>query len=162
VTGVGIPDTIDFARLREALAGELLEPGVPGYEAARKPAMPRFWGIRPRAVVRAASDQDVARTLAFARASGLPVVPRGGGHCFAGRSSTEGIVLDLTPLREVRVAAGGPADTGTATIGAGARLAEVYDALDEHGLAPAASTPTFPTPACPTRPPPTTRATTPA
>jgi FAD/FMN-containing dehydrogenase len=60
--------------------------------------MPRFWDIRPRVVVHAASAEDVAQVLAFAAASGLPVVPRGGGHCFAGRSSTDGIVLDLTPL----------------------------------------------------------------
>jgi hypothetical protein len=32
---VGVPDAIDFARLRKAPTGELLEPGVPGYEAAR-------------------------------------------------------------------------------------------------------------------------------
>ena len=128
MTGVGVSDA-DFARLRAVLAGEVLEPGTPGYEAARRPAMPRFWDIRPRAVVRAASAEDVAHTLAFAATSALPVVPRGGGHCFAGRSSTDGIVLDLTPLRQVRVAA-----DGAAVIGAGARLAEVYDGLDEHGL----------------------------
>jgi FAD/FMN-containing dehydrogenase len=128
VTGVDVSDA-DFARLRAVLAGEVLESGTPGYEAARRPAMPRFWDIRPRAVVRAASAEDVAHTLAFAATSGLPVVPRGGGHCFAGRSSTDGIVLDLTPLRQVRVAA-----DGAAVIGAGARLAEVYDGLDEHGL----------------------------
>jgi FAD/FMN-containing dehydrogenase len=119
----------DLARLREVLAGEVIEPGAPGYEAARKPAMTRFWRIRPRAVVRCASADDVARTLGFARRSGLHAVPRGGGHCFAGRSSTEGIVLDLTPLRAVSVSAG-----GVATIGSGARLGEVYDALHEHGL----------------------------
>jgi FAD/FMN-containing dehydrogenase len=56
------------------------------------------------------------------------VVPRGGGHCFAGRSSTEGIVLDLTPMNAVSMHA------GLATIGAGARLAEVYAGLHRHGL----------------------------
>lgn len=119
----------DLARLREALTGEVIEPGAPGYEAARRPAMARFRHIRPRAVVRCASADDVARTLGFARGSGLHVVPRGGGHCFAGRSSTDGIVLDLTPLRSISVS-----PTGVATIGAGARLAEVYDTLHGHGL----------------------------
>jgi FAD/FMN-containing dehydrogenase len=119
----------DLTRLQDVLMGEVIEPGMPGYEAARRPAMARFWHIRPRAVVRCASAEDVAHALAFARRTGLRVVPRGGGHCLAGRSSTDGIVLDMTPLRSISVA---PA--GVATIGAGARLAEVYDALHEHGL----------------------------
>jgi FAD/FMN-containing dehydrogenase len=118
-----------LTRLREVLTGEVIEPGAPGYEAARKPAMARFWSTRPRAVVRCASAADVALTLGFARRRGMHVVPRGGGHCFAGRSSTDGIVLDLTPLRSISVS---PA--GVAAIGAGARLGEVYDALHEHGL----------------------------
>ncbi len=119
----------NLARLQDVLTGEVIEPGMPGYKAVRRPAMARFWHIRPRAVVRCASADDVAQALAFARRTGLRVVPRGGGHCFAGRSSTDGIVLDMTPLRSVSVS---PA--GVATIGAGARLAEVYDALQEHGL----------------------------
>ncbi len=117
-----------LAELREALTGDVLEPGEPGYEAARKPAMAQFWHVRPQAVIRCASVDDVVRTLGFARASGVHVVPRGGGHCFAGRSSTDGIVLDLTPLRSISVS---PA--GMATVGAGARLTDVYDALHEHG-----------------------------
>jgi FAD/FMN-containing dehydrogenase len=71
---------------------------------------------------------DVVRTLAHGRAGGYRVVPRGGGHCFAGRSSTEGIVLDLSGLDSVSVA-----PDGTATIGAGARLERVYRALHDHG-----------------------------
>ncbi|MPZ82620.1 MAG: FAD-binding protein [Actinophytocola sp.] len=110
------------------LTGEVLEPGMPGYDAARKPAMARFHHIRPRAVVRCASTEDVVRTLDIARREGIHVVPRGGGHCFAGRSSTEGIVLDLSPLRSVSVSA------GVATIGAGATLSDVYDELAPHGL----------------------------
>jgi FAD/FMN-containing dehydrogenase len=118
-----------LAELRRAIAGAVVEPGAPDYDAARRPAMARFRHIRPRAVVRCAGAEDVASALAFARRSGLPVAPRGGGHCFAGRSSTDGIVLDLTPMRSISVA---PA--AVATIGAGARLADVYDALARHGL----------------------------
>ncbi|SDY37741.1 Berberine and berberine like [Amycolatopsis xylanica] len=55
------------------------------------------------------------------------VVPRGGGHCFAGRSSN-GMVLDMSGLDRISVAA-----DGIATIGAGARLGQVYAALHEHG-----------------------------
>src|SRR5262249_57014888 len=52
----------------------------------------------------------------------------GGGHCFAGGSSTDGIVVDVGPLDGVTV------EDGVATIGAGARLGAVYDALDAHGV----------------------------
>ena len=106
--------------LRALVDGEVLEPGEPGYEAARRPALAEFRNIRPLAVVRCASAADVAATLGFARRTGLPVAPRGGGHCFAGRSSTDGILLDLSPLRSVTVT-----PDAVATVGAGARLADV-------------------------------------
>jgi FAD/FMN-containing dehydrogenase len=114
----------DLGRLATALDGELLTPASPGYDAGRRPAMARYRDVRPRAVVRCASVHDVVRTTAYARNTGTHVVPRGGGHCFAGRSSTEGLVLDLGRLDAITV---GP--DGRATIGAGARLAQVYDAL---------------------------------
>ncbi|RIQ28177.1 FAD-binding oxidoreductase [Jiangella rhizosphaerae] len=84
--------------------------------------------MRPRYVVRCRSVGDVVRTLEYARATGTPLVPRGGGHCFAGRSSTDGILLDLGGLDGVTVTG-----SGSATIGAGARLAGVYGALHRHG-----------------------------
>ena len=94
--------------------------------------------MRPIAVVRCASTRDVTRTLAFARHSGTHVVPRGGGHCFAGRSSTAGLVLDLSRLDAVTVR-----PDGSARIGAGARLAQVYDGLHRSGRAvPAGCGPT--------------------
>ena len=118
----------DLDGLRAALDGDLLTPASPGYGAARRPALARFRELRPRAVVRCASVRDVARTIAYARDTGTHVVPRGGGHCFAGHSSTEGLVLDLSRLDAITV---GP--DGRASIGAGARLAVVYDVLHEHG-----------------------------
>ncbi|WP_405072268.1 FAD-dependent oxidoreductase [Kribbella sp. NBC_01510] len=59
-------------------------------------------------MARCASVEDVVEALAYARHSGVHVEPRGGGHCFAGRSSTDGLVLDLSPLNAISVSAGGP------------------------------------------------------
>jgi FAD/FMN-containing dehydrogenase len=128
----------ELRSLRVALDGELITPDSAAYEAARRPALARFHHVRPIAVVRCASTRDVTRTLAFARHSGTHVVPRGGGHCFAGRSSTAGLVLDLSRLDAVTVR-----PDGSARIGAGARLAQVYDGLHRSGRAvPAGCGPT--------------------
>lgn len=118
--------------LADTLAGDVVLPGSPGYDAARKPAMALFHDVRPQAVVRCATAADVGETLAYARRSGLPTAIRSGGHCFAGRSSTEGIVIDVSPMASVRVA------DGLATVGAGTRLGDLYDGLAEHGRTVAA------------------------
>lgn len=110
--------------LRAALDGELITPDSAAYDAARRPALARFHDVRPAAIVGCASTRDVTRALAFARHSGTHIVPRGGGHCFAGWSSTTGLVLDLSHLDSVTVC-----PDGRARIGAGARLAPVYDGL---------------------------------
>ena len=108
-------------------AGELLLPGSPGYEEARRPAIARFDDVEPRAVARCRTDADVAAALAYARSESLPTALRSGGHCFAGRSSTDGLVVDVSPMGSVSL------DREVATIGAGARLGHVYDALAGEG-----------------------------
>ncbi|WP_084963064.1 FAD-binding oxidoreductase [Thermoactinospora rubra] len=116
-----------MTEFRDALDGESFSPGSPGYEAIRRPADPAYREVRPRLVVLCRSVSDVRRAIAHAAATGDRLVPRGGGHCFAGRSSTDGIVLDLSGLDGISV-------TGrVATIGAGARLGQVYAALHAHG-----------------------------
>ncbi|MGW4489330.1 FAD-binding oxidoreductase [Amycolatopsis sp. NPDC004368] len=102
---------------------EVFRPGSPGYEAVRRPVNPAFRDVRPRLVARCRSVADVVAALRHAASTGLPLAVRGGGHCFAGRSSTDGIVLDLSTMDEVSVAA----------IGGGARLSQVYSALHAHG-----------------------------
>jgi FAD/FMN-containing dehydrogenase len=97
-------------------------------EEAAPAWVPRFDAIEPEAVARCASPADVVEAIRFAKAEGLPVAIRSGGHCFAGRSSTDGLLIDVSPMRDVSV------DGGEATIGAGARLGDVYDALLGHGL----------------------------
>jgi hypothetical protein len=85
--------------------------------------LPRFAGIRPLAVLPCATPVDVAAALDRARRGRHPVAVRGGGHCFAGRSSTTGIVIDTSPMTGVRL------DGRRAVVGAGTRLAEVYERL---------------------------------
>jgi hypothetical protein len=62
-----------------------------GRGQVRKPAIARFHDVRPRAVVLCKTLEEVSETISFARRSGLRMATRSGGHCFAGRSSTEGI-----------------------------------------------------------------------
>jgi FAD/FMN-containing dehydrogenase len=117
----------DLAEFRSSLAGELFSPDSPGYEAVRRPLNAAYREVRPRLVVLCRSVSDVVAGITYATATGDRIALRGGGHCFAGRSSTDGIVLDLSGLDGISV-------TGrVATIGAGARLGQVYTALHAYG-----------------------------
>ena len=120
--------TTDWGALQRAIEGDVVLPGSADYESVGKPVMARFEHVRPSAVVRCATPADVAATLAAARGLRLPTAIRSGGHSVAGRSSTDGIVLDVTPMRSVVVA------EEVATVGAGVRLGDLYDELAEHGL----------------------------
>ena len=93
-----------------------------------RPALARFRDIQPEAVVACRTPQDVAAAFEFAATHGLPVAVRSGGHCFAGRSSTDGVLIDVSLFDGVAVG------DGRATIGAGALLGDVYDALDAYGV----------------------------
>ncbi|SDS94962.1 FAD-binding oxidoreductase [Jiangella sp. DSM 45060] len=83
---------------------------------------------RPLAVVGCRSAADVAGAIDLARRHGVPAVPRSGGHCFAGRSWTSGVVIDVRPMRTVTAAG------DRVTVGAGVRLGELYAELARHGM----------------------------
>jgi hypothetical protein len=121
-----VPSTTDWNALASALAGDVVLPGSSEYEVARTPAMARFFDLRPQAVVRCRTPQDVADALALARRWEIPVAARSGGHCFAGCSSTSGVLLDVGPMDAITVA------DDTVTVGAGVRLGRLYDALAEQ------------------------------
>jgi FAD/FMN-containing dehydrogenase len=123
--------------LGRRIDGDVALPGSTTYQGSRPPFNARFRDVQPSAVVACASPQDVSEAISFARRHGLELVPRAGGHSFAGHSSTRGLVVDVTPMRSVTLA------SGVATVGAGARLGEVYEALQAHDLAiPGGSPPT--------------------
>jgi FAD/FMN-containing dehydrogenase len=119
---------LDWAALRRTIAGDVVTADDPEYGDVRRPAIANFHGVLPQAVVRCATSSDVVEVLAFAERFGLSLAPRSGGHCFAGRSSTEGIVVDVTPMSSVSVSG------GVATVGAGSRLGPLYDRLANDGV----------------------------
>ena len=114
--------------LTAALEGEVVLPGSPRYDEVRRPQIPRFHGVRPQAVVLCRTTEDVGAAIAFARRSGIEIAVRSGGHDFAGRSSSPGMVLDLTPMHSLEVS------DGLATVGPGFRLGDLYAALAQHDV----------------------------
>ncbi|ADB50831.1 FAD-binding oxidoreductase [Conexibacter woesei] len=91
------------AELAEALRGELIRPGDAAYDEARA-----IWNgahdRRPALIVRCAGTADVIRAIEFARSEDLLVAIRGGGHSIPGFSTVDdGIVIDLSPMRGIRV-----------------------------------------------------------
>ena len=93
-----------------------------------RPALARFAHIRPREIVSCASPDDVRTALARGGAFAV----RSGGHDFAGRSSTTGMLIDLSPMDEIVI------DETMVTVGAGVKLGPLYDALAAHGRTVAA------------------------
>ena len=89
--------------LRSALRGELLLPGDDGYDAARR-IFNAMIDHRPVAIARCAGAADVVACVGFARAHGLDVSVRGGGHNVSGKAVCDGgLMIDLTPMKSVRV-----------------------------------------------------------
>jgi FAD binding domain/Berberine and berberine like len=90
-------------QLRGEFRGEIVEPGDPGYDAARE-VFNGMFDRRPRVILRVHGAADVIRAIGLARTSGLPLAVRGGGHSVAGFSASEGgIVLDTRAMKGIRV-----------------------------------------------------------
>jgi FAD/FMN-containing dehydrogenase len=86
----------------------------------------------PAVIARAATAGDVAAALAFARATGLRVAVRAGGHSVAGYSSIDGgLVIDLTRMKRIDI----DAQTRRARVQPGVTAGEFDRAAQAHGLA---------------------------
>lgn len=129
----------DWRAFAGRLQGELVRPGDPAFAGDALLYNPVFDGRTPQAIAYCASPADVAATIAFARGHALPFSVRAGGHSYAGYSTSSGVILDVTRMAAVSV----PAAGAPATVGAGARLVDVYGACAAAGAAiPGGSCPT--------------------
>ena len=111
--------------------GRLLGPDDPGWDDAV-----RIWNglaaTAPALVLQPASAADVAAAVGFARAHGLLLGVKGGGHNIAGTAIAEGgLTLDLSGLCQLTV----DPEARLAHVGPGCRLADVDRATQAHGLA---------------------------
>jgi FAD/FMN-containing dehydrogenase len=125
---------IDLQALGRMIDGDVVVPDSAEYEAEIRVFNARFHDVRPQAIVRCANPHDVAEANSFIRRHGLEHAARSGGHSFAGHSTTRGVVIDVSPMRVVSV------EGEVVTVGAGARLGDVYDALAARELAIPAGT----------------------
>ncbi len=119
------------SRLSGRLDGSVVLPGDPGYDRART-----VWNAivdrRPRVIVRCASVRDVVTAVRTAREHRLEIGIRCGGHSAAGHAVPDGgLMIDLTPLRAVRVVPG----ERRAVVQGGALLGALDRATQEYGLA---------------------------
>ncbi len=117
--------------LADRLAGKILRPQQPGFAEAVT-----IWnGLvskRPAVVVQPICANDVCETIKFARAYGVLLSVKGGGHNVAGTSLADGgLTIDMSRMRSVQV----DPRRRLARVGGGCVLGDVDNATQAHGLA---------------------------
>lgn len=128
---------MDFSSSRFKFKGELVTPHDPDYEQVID-----RWAANARrraAVVAFVKDEhDVALAIKYARAAGLRIAIKGGGHSQAGTSSCEGgLIIDLSRhMNTVRI----DPDEKLAYVQGGAQWGQLDHAAMKYGLAGVAGT----------------------
>ncbi len=112
-------------------SGPLLAPSHEGFLAARQ-----LWNgmidRQPALIARCTAPQDVISAIKLARAEGLPVSVRGGGHGVAGTAvCQDGLMIDLSPMKKIAV----DPTRREAVAEPGVLWGEFDRATESHGLA---------------------------
>ena len=98
--------TLDQAAVTDLagrVSGSVLAPDHADYDATRA-VHNGLIDRKPALIVRCRKTDDVVAALAFARAAGLEVSIRGGGHNVAGRAVTDGgVMIDLAEMKAITV-----------------------------------------------------------
>jgi FAD/FMN-containing dehydrogenase len=117
--------------MQQSLRGRVIGPDDDDYDAARA----LYNGMidkRPRLIARCVDAADVIAAVAFGRDQGLLVAVRGGGHNGPGLGSCDdGLVVDLSPMKGVRVDPAGR----TVRVDPGCTSGDVDHATHAFGLA---------------------------
>ncbi len=121
--GASLPSLDGLAGL---LDGPLLRPGATDFAQLAKPWNLRYADRLPTAIARCQSLKDIANSVAWSQANGVPFVVRSGGHSYSGFSTTSGLLVDISGMRDDIY----DPNSGRVTLGPGARNATVYEKLD--------------------------------
>jgi FAD/FMN-containing dehydrogenase len=117
--------------LRIGFSGPLLQSGDEGYDDARR-VHNGLVDRRPALIARCSGAADIADAVRFARAAGLDISVRGGGHNVAGRAvADDALMIDLSQMKGIHV------DPGERTVRAqgGVLWREFNREAAAHGLA---------------------------
>ncbi len=120
------PDPVTEAAvqdLRSRLTGTVLSPLSVDYPFTALSTNTRYLDQRPAVIARCRDEADVVTAVNWAREHGLTVAPYGGGHSYAGLSTTSGLLLDIGAMNTVTV----DLSAGTASVGAAALNGDVLD-----------------------------------
>jgi FAD/FMN-containing dehydrogenase len=127
-------DTVDEAAVldfRASLSGEVIRPGDTVYDAARK-----VWNGMidkyPSLIVYCVEEDDIVKSVNFARDNNILTSVRSGGHNVAGNAVCDnGIVIDLSRMKRTDV----NENMRTAVAQGGLTLGDLDRATQERGLA---------------------------
>jgi FAD/FMN-containing dehydrogenase len=122
------------------VAGRVFWRGGSGYEEQRRFSV--WQALKPErypdGIVQANSEDDIVKTVRFARARNMTITVKGSGHSFVSSHLPErGIMLDVSRLNGTRI----DESMKTAWIGPGVRSGELAHVLGQQGLG-------FPVPHC--------------
>ncbi|WP_425619174.1 FAD-binding oxidoreductase [Anatilimnocola sp. NA78] len=136
LTGAAGPPEINpaaLARLQAKLKGRLVLASDAAYETARRVF---YWNPKteqkPVGIVQCGDEEDAVRAVEFAREFSLEVAVRSGGHSHLAWGSSNGLVIDLSPLKRISV----DPERRIVRAQAGVTSGEVARAAGEHGLVP--------------------------
>jgi FAD/FMN-containing dehydrogenase len=114
-----LPAVSDAAwwELGKNITGGVLRPNDPRFVALTQPENLRYYNPpaqpgappdpdAPFGVVRPHTPQEVAFAIKWARDNNLPMVPRSGGHSYAGCSTVPGLVISSSAMQSVKFADG--------------------------------------------------------
>ncbi len=121
----------DLQHLTTDLRGEIIKPGDPYYDEARK-VYNAMIDKHPALIVRCHDVADVIIAVNFAREKGLDLAVRGGGHNGAGSGiCDDGLVIDLSSMNGINV----NPESRTVYVEGGCTWGDVDHATHAFGLA---------------------------
>ena len=125
------PDENAIQQFKILLRGEIVRPGDPSYDDARK-IYNAMIDKRPALIVRCVDVADVIAAVNFGRDNGMTIAIRGGGHNLGGLATCDdSLVIDLSRMRSTRV---DPANS-TIRVEGGCNWEDVDHAGHPFGLA---------------------------
>jgi FAD/FMN-containing dehydrogenase len=134
-----------WRELARQLRGPVVRPWDPDFFKLAQPDNLRYANTLPQGIARCMNADDVSAAILWARKTGIKLITRSGGHSYAGYSTTDGLMIDMTLMNAVTF---DPA-SGIVTVAGGARNDRIYDKLDDanvtitHGRCPSVGAAAF-------------------